>query len=501
MAFFFGDGFDLYALPADATLNYWDPVSLNPASSSLIAGRFPISRAWNFSNSSTLVKASNVNDAVHHFVVAYNQTFAPSGSSNGFYIQLFDGTTAQCSVVFRTDGSIQLVAGGPTSGTVLAQYVGAVNAANTWFAFEIEVVINNTTGSFAVRKNGNTTNDFFLGSLNTRTSANNYANKLQLGSLVGSTLYIDDFLWRSDAASVPWVGDIRCYTRMPVSDVAIQFSRTSTPITSLLWSPIGVGNSFAANSAYYFKFVSNYNGFLTAALFTLLGGGTGHVKAALFDSNAGGGIGNVLAISNEVTNPSASPLTCTFASPVRVTQGVPYWIGLNNDSGSIAFNVISVSSLTPTPAVIVLTNSFYTSWPTGNPGGVTVVTNVPGISVVYSPQANADCVSELQQDGTASYVAGAGNGQADLYAIGALNITPTLIVGVTTRGLFQKSDAGTRNATVQLKSGTTTVQGVSTPLPTTWGWLARNDLVDPATGLAWTAAGLNAATIGPVVTA
>lgn len=35
---------------------------------------------------------------------------------------------------------------------------------------------------------------------------------------------------------------------------------------------------------------------------------------------------------------------------------------------------------------------------------------------------------------------------------------------------------------------------------TSWGWLWRTDLVDPATGAAWTATGVNNATIGPVVT-
>ena len=70
--------------------------------------------------------------------------------------------------MFRSDGAILLTtgsAGGPT----LATYTGAFPITNTWYAFEFEVVINNTTGRFRVRKNGNTSDDFDSGAvLNTR---------------------------------------------------------------------------------------------------------------------------------------------------------------------------------------------------------------------------------------------------------------------------------------------------------------------------------------------
>src|SRR5262252_7683184 len=181
MSYFFGDGFDLYSACDDAKTGYWDATSINLTGySTLVAGRFSGSQAWSWSNSSRLDRASGVNDAVHHFVVGF-MTSNFSGSNLGFNIQLFDGATAQCSVVFRNDGAILLTSGGPT-GTVLATYSGAFTGPNIWYAFEIEVVINNTTGSITIRKNGNPNNDFTLGSLNTRNSANNYANKISIGS-------------------------------------------------------------------------------------------------------------------------------------------------------------------------------------------------------------------------------------------------------------------------------------------------------------------------------
>ena len=196
-----------------------------------------------------------------------------------------------------------------------------------------------------MRKNGNTSNDFSATSLNTRpVSSNNYANQLGIGQNSSVNLQrIDDLLWRSDASSVPWVGDIRCYTRMPASDASVQFTR--------------------------------------------LGGAT-------------------------------------------------------------------------MPAVL----------------------------------------SETQQDGATSYVFDANVGDADFYTVGTIASTPALVVAVTTRGFLQKSDAGAKGAAVQIKSGGTTVASTATLLSSSFGWLWRTDTLDPATGTAWTATGVNNAQIGPIVT-
>lgn len=498
MAFFFGDGFDLYAQCADAVPGYWDSTSQNLSGySSLVSGRFSGSRAWSWNSPTTLIKTSGVNDTVHHFVVAVYASFALAAVGSGsaaFYCELWDGATAQCYVMFRTDGALLLYSGQYSGGTLLATYQNAITAANTWFAFEIEVVVNNTTGSITVRKNGNPNNDFTLGSLNTRSSTNNYANKLQLGSAVSNNFYTDDFLWRSDAASVAWIGDVRCFTRHPSLDVSTQFSRTPTAAYNvLLWNPIGVGQSFAANLAFYMQFTTNNTSLLTGVIFTG-NGGTGHIKAALY-SDVGGAVGTLLATSDELTNPG-SPITINFSTPYRIVTGQTYWIAMNNDSGTINFNVIS------SPVTVITMSSSYASWPPSSPpSGGSVGGNVPGVSIALTLQSNAGAVAEAQQDAATTYVYSSTNGQADFYSIGTIPIAPATIVGVVTRGLFQKSDAGTRNATVQLKSGSTTVQGPNTALNTVWGWIYRNDLVDPSTGVAWTASGVNNVTIGPSVTA
>jgi hypothetical protein len=118
------------------------------------------------------------------------------------------------------------------------------------------------------------------------------------------------------------------------------------------------------------------------------------------------------------------------------------------------------------------------------------------INITPTVAVNAPFVADIQQDAAGSYVSSSTVGQTDLYGIAPITGTPTGIVGVTTRALAQKSDVGTRNVALRLRSGATDVTGTSTALSTTFGWVWRNDLVDPATGAAWTAVSINNLLIG-----
>jgi hypothetical protein len=499
MAFFFGDGFDLYALPTDAAAGYWDS-SPNASNCALVSGRFSGSRALSLGGTLLLNKTSGVNDSVHHFTFAYMQPSNTTSSNTGFCVTLYDGATPQCSFGIRGDGLIVLIAGN-YNGTVLAAYAGPSAVANVWTAYEIELVVHNTNGSMTIRKNGNINNDYYSGLFNTRASANNYANKIALTFYqgIGSSIYIDDFLWRSDAAAVPWSGDIRCYTRRPASDVVAQFSRTTANVITQMWAGVGVTQAFGTNtSAYYLIAAMPYSGLLVGV--TLQAGtsaSTGHIKVALF-SDLNGRVGSVLATAAELTVSNSTPgvgHTLTFPTPVYVTAGQTYWIGLAVDTTTIFVSVVS------NPTTVASVAMAYAAFPISNPGAVVGSFNASGLSLTFATQANADAVAELYQDQTINYVYSSVNGQNDLYTIGSIGVTPLQVLGVTTRGYFEKSDSGTRNATVQLKSGGTTVQGPDTALvTTTWNWISRTDVTDPATGAAWTPTAVNGVNIGPKVT-
>jgi len=492
MSFVFGDSFDLYAAVADATAAYWDSGTLPGLT--LVAGRFTGSQAMQLAaaNSNVLTKASSATtDSIHHFVVAIRQTAALSGTTLGTYFQLIDGSTNQCCVVFRSDGAMLLTSATP-AGTVLDTYTGAVSAQNTWFAFEIEVVIHNSAGSWAVRKNGNTSNDHSLGSLNTRPGSNTQANKLTIGMNVTlNTQQIDDLLWRSDASSVPWVGDIRCYTRMPASDASVQFSKAQT--TASVNTGLAGSTAITLGQARYcVQQTAPSDGTINTATVNLIAGYTGNMKCAIFASAGTNAPSTVLATATPISNPATGANVFTFPTPATLTKGATFHIGFCSDTSSGTWNASGTGAIQSTTA--------YASFPVASPSITTTVAGVVA-TTTFTLSGNYTLVNEAQQDGATTYVYDSTVGDADFYGIASIGGTPASTIAVTTRGFIQKSDAGTRNGAVQLKSSGVTVASTSTALSTTWGWLWRTDTTDPATGAAWGATAVNNAQVGPTVTA
>ena len=500
MAYAFGDGFDCYAAPADAIAGYWD--SGNSTNWSLATGRFSGSLGLQGTTGNAVnalvLKNSGSNDAVHHISVAVQQSAAITGTSPYHWFTLLDGATAQCSVVFRSDGAI-LLAAGASNGTVLATYTGALTASNTWYQFEIEVRISNTAGYMIVRKLGNTTADFVSATnLDTSANANDYANRLTVGVTIGTNQTIDDLLWRSDSVAngVAWVGDIRCSTRRPASDAAVTWSRSGTGSLSQSFAggqttTLGILNT----ASYATQYTVSYAGSIASVTIVTGSAAAGNIKAAVWADNAGVP-GAVLATANPITVVAAGNNVLTLTTPLTVTPGQKIWVGASIDTNGGFWGSSAAIATGATFSVA------YASFPQANP-----VATIPGralsSSINYStPTGNWQLVQEPQQDAAATYVYSSTPGQSDLYGVGAISSTPASTVMVVTRAFCQKSDAGTRTLSVQLKSGGTTVSSTpATALNTVWGWISRVDTVDPATGAAWTAVGVNNAQIGVIVAA
>lgn len=430
--------------------------------------------------------------------MAFQQTTALSSTSLCGYLQLLDGTTGQCCIAFRSDGAIVLTSG-TVGGTVLATYTGAVTASNTWYTFEFEVVINNTTGSFSVRKNGNTSNDFSATGLNTRPGTNNYANKLQIGTnSSGFNQNIDDLFWRSDASSVAWLGDIRCQTRMPASDIGTpQFSRTSTgAITQTVPTSASNSRAIANNQALFTAITASYSGTVTSVGVVLNAGNSGNMKCAIYADNGAGGPGSLIsAATAPITPVPTGTAFFTFSPGVTVTKGVQYRVSYISDTATGNYNTGSVNQ-----NYWGNTPSTYAAFPASSVVA-SVGVQAAQVSWTYTATpANWQAVSEAQQDGTTSYVYDSTVNDVDLYGVASILSTPITTVAVTTRAYMQKSDAGSRTAAVQIKSGSTTVASPTMVLsPSGFQWTWRMDLVDPNTSAAWTAAAVNAAQIGPTI--
>jgi hypothetical protein len=488
--YMFGDGFDSYAVPADALAGYWDSGS---GFTALTTGRFTGSRACGLTSfqGGQLVKSSGNNDSVHHLVFGFYQNASLGNTSVSACFQLNDGASAQCFVAFDGNGRMFLASGAmTTTPTILVQWPTAVTAGNIWIAYEIEVVIHNTAGSITVRRNGNNVNDFQAINLNTRAgSTNNYANRLTIGmpgNPGANFQQIDDLLWRSDPTAVPWVGDIRCYTRMPVSDVSKQFA-ASPPTVSVNVAVLSTQAAQAAGALIAAPFTVSHTGTIGSATFAVPSAATGHVKAAIYDSTR-----NVLlATSSETTNPVAGINTVTFTPPLSVTAGQTYWLAFDQDA-TITFNVQTLNNLY---SATVAYASFPPSTLTAN---ALASANMKVSTVTVTATLNCEYVNEAQQDGTATYVYDSNVGDVDFYGFGTAPIPAAILV--TTRGFVEKSDAGTRGAAVQLRSGSTTVQSTPTALGTGFQWLWRSDINDPNTGAAWTGPALNAIQAGPIVT-
>jgi hypothetical protein len=494
MAGNFADGFDCYTTAPTDLLTYWDTATGTVGA--FPAGRFSGSRGVSFSTSATpaLVKANGATDAAHHIVVAINQGAAITGTNLGAFFQLRDGATAQCSVVFRSDGAILLTSGAHT-GTVLATYSGAVTAASTWFAFEIEVFISATAGYMNVRKNGNSANDFTSATnLVTRGgTANPYANTLAVGQAANTSHVIDDLYWRSDASSVAWMGDMKCITRYPASDASVQFSRTLpvySPDTGTS-SQVATGN----NQARYTSFVSQ-GGTIGAVTLTTNATGTINVKCAIFADNGSGQPGTLIqGATAAISNPPIGANVFTFSPAVSIAVGTRFWVGVIPDAIVANFWITASSGTTGWAGTGVV----YSVFPQSNPVGLAALAALNVVPSV-SGASNAGAVNEAQQDATTSYVYSSTPGHADLYGIAAIASTPLTTFAVTTRAYAIKSDAGTRTMAVQLKSGASTVASPTVVLtPSNWQWAWQHYPLDPATGAAWTAAAVNTALIGPAV--
>ena len=489
-----GDGYDCYAAPADATAGYWDS---GTAGFTLVAGRFSGSQAiQNAGNTAWLVKTTTgTSDNNHHISCAFQQTAAISGTTLGMYLQLSDGATNQVCIVFRSDGAILLTSATP-AGTVLATYTGAVTAASTWYQFEFEVVIHNTAGSFAVRKLGNTSNDFSASSLNTRPGANAQASKLTVGQNATVTSQVmDDLLWRSDTVSVSFSGDIRCFTRRPASDAAVQWSRSGAGTVPIL--PPTLGSAITSNSgiAHFLPFTPPVSGTISLVTIAQTVGASISHKAAIYASS-GGVPTTVVGTATENTSSTIGTMNINFPTPVSVTGGTPYFVAFEYPSGTSGW------SSTASATAGFRTAMTYASFPVASPGSLSPnYVFAPTVWLTPSGTVNWPLVSEQQQDAATTYVYSSNVGDSDLYGISSISSTPASIVAVTTRAYMQKSDAGTRNVAVQLKSGSTTVQGTSTALNTSWGWVSKVDQTDPATGAAWTAVGVANAQVGVIVTA
>lgn len=507
MAFIHADSFDFYnsstitLLLADAG-THWDSV-LSTAVTAVVATantRFLAGTGIAVGAAAAaagLVKASATNDQTHHVAFAYRNNGVVT-AGNALTFTFFDGATAQCSVVFDPSGPVILKAGLGT-GTVLATW-STTFTVGTWYHVEFEVTIDSSAGAFRVRVNGNTANDFQQTAVNTRVSANSYANKLQIGvtaAVTSNVQQMDDLLWFSTTGAAPntWVGDVRAQQLMSSADVVANLD-ASPVVPFYTFSAQSTGAVNPANNLWTSNaVVATYGGMLASITLSWLVAYTGKYRLAIYDNTGpSSGPGTLLAQTAEQTNAAIGSVPINLTAPLTLAAGRSYFVALLNDTATPA---AAIARSTATAIQLTTANTYVSGFPATI---ITTGTSAAGIYVqLNAAPFNAGYTANLTEDGDTSFVYGNTAGVGDLYDITDLSVVPVSIVAVQTRMCMRKNDTSLRQARIQVKSGGTTSNGPTVTLGTTYGYYSKVDTVDPDTGSGWTAAGVSALQIGPYV--
>lgn len=105
-------------------------------------------------------------------------------------------------------------------------------------------------------------------------------------------------------------------------------------------------------------------------------------------------------------------------------------------------------------------------------------------------------VDDATPDSDSTYAESAVNGQLATFAISNLVGTPVTIHAVSPWSLIRKTDGGTKTARTVIRSGGTDYGQTDFNATDSYLYNAPITTVDPATGVAWVAAGVNAIEVG-----
>jgi len=233
MAWLWGNGFDFYN-NADGNEVLSDTNSHTLSSATGIGFLTGSGTRWNYGQAlnlggQTLTTVSFANSTtiwINNNWFCYSYSSGSATKILGF--RLRDGSSNQVGV-WLTLGGYFVVTTGLASGTILATSPALFNS-QSWHHFQIKIVINNTTGSVAIRRDGNSSDDWNSGSINTRNgTVTAQCNTVAFSSDLGAGGYLDDTFIFNDQGSAPntWQGDVRAVQQMPASDSSVQWSRST----------------------------------------------------------------------------------------------------------------------------------------------------------------------------------------------------------------------------------------------------------------------------------
>lgn len=412
-------------------------------------------------------------------------------------MQFRDGASDQFWLgIEAATGRIQTRRGGPSSAIIATSTesigVGAIAC------LEWDITFHNTTGIIKVWINGVLTS-LNLTAQDTCATANNYYNGFGFADLAASGissntvdhLYLWNFL-AAGGAETPALTNPTIESQFGSGDDTVAWTKNAGVLGTVSRTTTTT-NAPAAGSLVLRPFTPPANCTINSVSFlpqaTL---STAKYKAVIY-SNSAGAPNALLSSGTEIVGTTAGTFaTGNLVTPQALIGGTQYWIGFINDSSVVL-------GLTDTLLVGYRATNTYAS---GAPATAPAMTSGQASWMLYGNltglAANWPQVDENPPLGDKSYNSSATVSQEDLFSFPALASTPTTIYTVAVKANVARTDAGARTINLRTKSGATTGNG-STPgisPPVSYGWVSSHFDLNPDTGLAWTAAGVNGAKHG-----
>jgi hypothetical protein len=221
----FGCGFDMSPTAAqlfNQTVNGLPSSTVTPFGSGF---------SWQLGGNTTAGKLLNVNLTT---LLIGLRLFSPGFPATSQIIcTWYDVTANAAQVTLRVfnDGSFRFFLGTGT-GTPLGSFsaVGLFNV-SSWLYLEAKVTISATVGVVELRVNGNTTPVITASSLNTKSTANTFANAFQMTGIVANTNFDDWYMLDMTGASPlnTYLGNIRAVYDAPNANSAAGSHNQWTP--------------------------------------------------------------------------------------------------------------------------------------------------------------------------------------------------------------------------------------------------------------------------------
>lgn len=490
MARLYGDSYDIQATTSDVALRYTSASNFSITSSGT---PFSIGQILVCTASTSLQSTweTATNETTVYLSIRMKWASGSSDATKNIAVTLQDGSNNQVTIMWLGDGSISVRSGG-TGGTLLGSSpYGSQFLLNTWDSWQVKFVINNSTGSVEVRKDGSNGAAFSaITGVNTRAGSTNSTVSGFSITANSANWQIDDLWFNSDNGSSPtsWPGDVRFKQMVVSSGTQSQF--TPSP-TQFRFGELTTSNTrnISQNVVTTTKsFTANASGTVSNIVLQMSVGFTGNAIMGIYDNTGTAGApGALLASTNAVSNPTSGANTFTFSSPPSVTYNSTYYLALLTDTNCVTSAGTSNTSYTKS-------QSYGSGLP--NPAAATGTTGNDIAATATVVPYNWFLVSDTTEDGDATYVYSSTVGQQDIYGFstGELGVTPASILGANLYVFWKKSDAGTRTGTIGMDANgsgdTTEIFNVGPSLSYTYAqkWLPT----DP-TGAAWTVTTLEGA--------